>query len=110
LGVATMLSPLLRRLAQHFVTKSGLTIVEEKAVSPWYNVEEEPAVVLQELINEEANLMEEKKKLESFREKWELRVKKDIETKQKSIKKLRAEITDLKLMRKERSKSSRIRA
>jgi hypothetical protein len=45
-------------------------------------------VVLQELISEEANLMEEKKKLESFREKWELKAKKDIATKQKSIKKL----------------------
>jgi hypothetical protein len=64
---------------------------------------------LQELISEEAILVEEKKKLESFREKWELKVKKDIETKQKSIRKLRAEIADLKLMRKELSKSSRIR-
>jgi ribonucleotide reductase alpha subunit len=108
LGVVAVLSPILRRLAQHFVTKSGLTIVEEKAVSPWDNFEEEPAVVLQKLISEEANLVEETKKLESFREKWELKVKKDIETRQKSIRKLRAEIADLKLMRKELSKSSRI--
>lgn len=109
LGVAAVLSPMLGKLAQHFVIKSRLNIVEEKAVLMWDNFEEEPAVVLQELIREEANLVEEKKKLESFREKWELKVKKDIETKQKSIRKLRAEIADLKSMRKEPSKSSRIR-
>ena len=105
LGVAAVLSPLLRRLAQHFVTKSGLTIVEEKAVSPWYNVEEEPAVVLQELINEEANLMEEKKSLISLREKLLSKIQEEIDNKKNNIQTLTAEIKDLKFSCEELSKT-----
>lgn len=111
LGVAAVLSPLLREFVHRYaLRKSTLTIVEEKAVSRWNNVKEEPIIILQELVSEETNLMKEKKKLESFRKKWEIKVKKDIEIKQKSIRKLRAEINDLKFMQEELSKSSKIRA
>jgi hypothetical protein len=110
LGLAAVIGPLLHGLTQHFVLrKSALTVIEEKAVPIWDDTEGEPVVVMRELISEEANLMEEMKKLESFREKWELKVKKDIETKRKSIKKLRSEIANLKFMREELLKSSKMR-
>ena len=69
-GIATILSPQLRGFAQKVTLKKPeLTLVEEKAVSRNDNVKEEPILVLQNLISEEANLKEEKKKLASFREK-----------------------------------------
>lgn len=110
-GVAFVLIPQLHGFAQNIaLRKLKLTDAEEKTVSRWDNVKEEPVVVLQKLMRQEANLNKEKKNLVSFREKWELKVKKDIENKQNSIRKLRAEINDLKFVHEELLKSSKIRA
>jgi len=59
-------------------------------------VEEEPAVVLQNLIRAEVTLMEEKKKFVALREKLNLKVKNEIKSKTSNIQQLRAEISDLK--------------
>jgi len=59
-------------------------------------VEEEPTIVLQNLIRAEGTLMEEKKKLVTLRDKLNLKVKKEIKSKKSNIQKLRAEISDLK--------------
>jgi hypothetical protein len=59
-------------------------------------VEEEPTIVLQNLIRAEGTLLEEKKKLVTLRDKLNLKVKKEIKSKKSNIQKLRAEISDLK--------------
>lgn len=86
-------------------------LVEEEAVSIQDNVQEEPFVVLQKLMSEEANLMEEKEKLHahlaSLREKRRLKIQRKIRRKKNSIQKLRAEIKDLKFSCEELSKSLR---
>jgi predicted RNase H-like nuclease (RuvC/YqgF family) len=86
-------------------------LVEEEAVSAQDNFPEEPAVVLQKLMNEEANLMEEKERLHahlaSLREKRRLKLERNIRRKNNSIQKLRTEIKDLKLSCEELSRSLR---
>jgi len=73
------------------------------------NVEEEPSLVMQKLVREEADLLEEKEKLHallaSLRKKRELEVKRNIHRKMRSIKKLRAEIKDLRVSCEELSKA-----
>jgi septal ring factor EnvC (AmiA/AmiB activator) len=58
--------------------------------------EEEPNVVLQNLIRAEVTLMEEKKKLVALKEKLNSKVQKEIKSKTSNIQRLRAEISDLK--------------
>lgn len=82
-----------------------MAVVEEKVVSRQDTVVEEPNVVLQNLTRAEATLTEEKKKLASLREKLQLKVQKEIESKKSNIQKLRAEITDLKFACDELSKA-----
>jgi hypothetical protein len=85
--------------------------VEEEAVSIQDNVQEEPFVVLQKLMSEEAELMEEKKNLHAqlatLREKRRLKLQRKIRRKKNSIQKLRVEIKDLKFSCEELSKSLR---
>ncbi len=73
------------------------------------NVEEEPSLVMQKLVREEADLLEEKERLHallaSLRKKRELEVKRNIHRKKRSIKKLRAEIKDLRVCCEELSKA-----
>ena len=74
-GIATLITPQLFGFAQKITLKKPeLTLVEEKAVSRNDNVKEEPILVLQNLISEEANLKEEKKKLASFMKKLQLKI------------------------------------
>jgi len=86
-------------------------LVEEETVPIQNNVQEEPFVVLQKLMSEEANLMEEKEKLHAqlaaLREKRRLRIQRKIQRKNNNIQKLRAEIKDLKFSCEELSKSLR---
>jgi predicted RNase H-like nuclease (RuvC/YqgF family) len=86
-------------------------VVEEESVSTQDNFQEQPFVVLQKLMSEEANLMEEKEKLHahlaSLREKRRLKVERKIRRKKNSIQKLTAEIKDLKFSCEELSKSLR---
>jgi predicted RNase H-like nuclease (RuvC/YqgF family) len=86
-------------------------VVEEEAVSTQDNVQEQPFVVLQKLMSEEANLMEEKENLHahlaSLREKRRLKIERKIRRKKNSIQKLRTEIKDLKFSCAELSKSLR---
>jgi len=60
-------------------------------------IEEETAAFLQRLESEEANLMEEKQNLLSLREKLRSKLQKEIASKKRGNKKLRAEIADLKI-------------
>jgi predicted RNase H-like nuclease (RuvC/YqgF family) len=87
------------------------TLVEEETVPIQNNVQEEPFVVLQKLMSEEANLMEEKEKLHAqlaaLREKRRLKLQRKIRRKNNSIQKLRTEIKDLKFSCEELSKSLR---
>ena len=77
--------------------------------------EEEPVIVLQSLLNEEANLMVEKKNLHKLlaslranKEKLLLKTRKEIERRKLNIKKLKAEIRNLKLSCEELVESLRI--
>ena len=79
-------------------------VVVEKKVNLRQKNEEEPHVILQNLIRAELTLTEEKKKLETIKEQLALEVQKRIENKKSNIQKLRAEITDLKLTCDELSK------
>jgi predicted RNase H-like nuclease (RuvC/YqgF family) len=78
------------------------------------NVEEEPSLVMQKLVREEADLLEEKEKLHtlltSLRKKLKLEVQRNIRRKKRSIKKLRAEIKDLKVCCEELSKTLKFTA
>ncbi|UCC58669.1 MAG: hypothetical protein JSW14_01755 [Candidatus Bathyarchaeum sp.] len=80
-------------------------ILEKETVSEQENVEEEPSEVLQKLMNNEANLIEEKENLVSLKEKLRLKVQKEIEYKKNSIEKLRDEILDLKFSCEELTKA-----
>ena len=60
--------------------------VKEEALSRKDNIKEEQTVVLEKLVNEEANLIEEKKNLVFLREKLRLKVQEEIESKKKNIK------------------------
>ena len=82
-----------------------MTVLEEETVSSQDNVEEQQTIILQNLINAEATLTEEKKKMASLKEKLRLNVQKKIESKKSNIQQLRAEITDLKLACAELTKS-----
>ena len=82
-----------------------MAILEKETDSKQDNVEEELTGVLQKLANSEADLIEEKKKLASLREKLQLKVQEEIENKRKNIEKLRAEIMDLKFSCEELTKS-----
>ncbi len=72
---------------------------------------EEPFLVLEKLMNEEANLLEEKENLHahlaSLKNEQPFKVQKEIHKKKKEIQKLRAEIEDLKFYCEELSKSLR---
>jgi chromosome segregation ATPase len=83
--------------------KRGKTVavLEEESDS----VEEEPTETLQKLTSSEADLIEEKKKLASLKEKLRLKIQEEIESKKKNIEKLRAEIVDLKFSCEELTKS-----
>ncbi len=85
--------------------KKAATNSEKKTVSTQDNGKEKPTVVLKKLVSEEANLIEEKQNLTSLMEKLRLKVRKEIESKKKSIQKLRAEVTDLKFSCEEFTKS-----
>ena len=61
------------------------------------NAEEEHAFVLQKLKSEESYLTEEKQKLQSLKEKLSTKAKEEIEIRNDSIRKLKEEITDLKV-------------
>ena len=80
-------------------------ILEEETVSEQEKVEEEPGEVLQKLMNNEANLIEEKENLVSLREKLRVKVQKEIEEKKNNIEKLRDEIVDLKFSCEELTKA-----
>jgi len=73
--------------------------IVEEPIAIENNVKEEPSLVMQKLVREEADLLEEKEKLHallaSLRKKRELEVQRNIRRKKRSIKKLRAEIRDL---------------
>ena len=87
--------------------KPGANVEEPLTIEN--NVEEEPSLVMQKLVREEADLLEEKEKLHallaSLRKKRELEVKRNIHRKMRSIKKLRAEIKDLRVSCEELSKA-----
>lgn len=89
------------------IFKSGeaTTVVEDEAVSKQDNVQEEPALALQRLMSEEANLMAEKQNFESLKEKLQLKAKEEIENKKNNIQKLKSEITNLKVACEELTKS-----
>jgi uncharacterized protein YlxW (UPF0749 family) len=73
------------------------TIVKDEAVSMQDKIEEKTNAFLQRFESEDVKLMGETKKVHSLREKRQLKIEKIIESKRKSIKKLRAEIHDLKI-------------
>jgi predicted RNase H-like nuclease (RuvC/YqgF family) len=87
------------------------TVVEKETVSIQDDFQEEPFIVLQKLMSEEANLIEEKEKLHaqlaSLREKRRLKIQRKIRRKKNSIRKLKSEIKDLKFSCEELSKSLR---
>ena len=80
-------------------------VLEEGAVSIQDNVEEEPFAVLKKLASEEARLMEEKKNLDSLREKLMSKIQEEIDNKRNNIRKLKSEIKDLKFSCEELTKT-----
>jgi peptidoglycan hydrolase CwlO-like protein len=85
--------------------KAVAVLEEEEAVSIQDNVEEEPFAVLQKLSSEETRLMEEKKNLDSLREKLLSKIQDEIDNKRNNIQKLKSEIKDLKFSCEELTKS-----
>ena len=81
------------------------TVVEKEAVSIQDDFQEESVVVLQNLLSEEAKLMEEKKNLDSLREKLLSKLQEEIGNKKSNIRKLKSEIKDLKFSCEELTKS-----
>jgi chromosome segregation ATPase len=88
-----------------FKREKSELVAEEEAISTQDDVQEEPFVVLQKLVNEEAKLMEEKKNLDSLREKLLSKIQEEIDNKKNNIQKLKSEITDLKFSCEELTKS-----
>ncbi|MGD9131167.1 MAG: hypothetical protein PVH73_06290 [Candidatus Bathyarchaeota archaeon] len=88
-----------------FKREKAELVAEEEAGATQDDVEEEPVVVLQNLLSEEAKLMEEKKNLDSLREKLLSKIQEEIGTKKSNIRKLRSEIKDLKFSCEELTKS-----
>ena len=88
-----------------FKREKAELFAEEEAGSIQDDVEEEPVVVLQKLLSEEANLMEEKKNLDSLREKLLSKIQEEIGNKKNNIRKLKSEIKDLKFSCEELTKS-----
>ena len=87
-----------------------MTKLQKETISKQDNAEEEKTTLLLKLANEEANLMEEKKNLDSLKEKLQLKLQEEIEIKKKNIQKLRTEITDLKVSCERLSKSINVQA
>jgi chromosome segregation ATPase len=71
-------------------------VAEEEAVSTQDDIQKEPVAVLQKLLSEEARLMEEKKNLDSLREKLLSKIQEEIDNRKSNIRKLKSEIKDLK--------------
>jgi chromosome segregation ATPase len=88
-----------------FKREKTAAVAEEEAVSKQDNVEEEPFVVLQKLASEESKLMEEKKNLDSLREKLLTKIQDEIGNKKNNIQKLKSEIKDLKFSCEELTKT-----
>jgi chromosome segregation ATPase len=88
-----------------FKRGKAVAVLEEEAVSIQDNVEEEPFAVLQKLSSEETRLMEEKKNLDSLREKLLSKIQDEIDNKRNNIQKLKSEIKDLKFSCEELTKS-----
>jgi hypothetical protein len=70
--------------------------VEETSLSK-LNYEEEIALVLQQLSNEEATLREQKENLDLLREQLQKKVKEEIDNRRNIIQKLKSEVKDLKI-------------
>jgi predicted RNase H-like nuclease (RuvC/YqgF family) len=85
--------------------------IEEEITLIQNTIQEEPLAVLQGLMSEEANLMKEKKNLNSqladLREKRRSKLQRNIQRKRKRIKKLRTEIEDVKFSCERLAKSLR---
>ena len=75
--------------------KEATTVKANEEVSRQVSVEEEPALALERLKCEEANLIQEKQDLESLKEKLVLKAKEEIERKKSNVQKLKEEITNL---------------
>jgi chromosome segregation ATPase len=88
-----------------FKRGKAAAVAEEEAISRQDNVEEEPFAVLQKLASEEARLMEEKKNLDSLREKLMSKIQEEIDNKKNNIQKLKSEIKDLKFSCEELTKT-----
>jgi chromosome segregation ATPase len=88
-----------------FKREEAAAIAEEEAGSIQDGVQEEPFIVLQKLMNEEAELMEEKKNLDSLREKLLSKIREEIDNKKNNIQKLKSEIKDLKFSCEELTKT-----
>jgi chromosome segregation ATPase len=88
-----------------FKRGKAAVVLEEEAVSKQDNFQEEPFALLQKLASEEAKLMEEKKNLDSLREKLQSKIQDEINNKRKNIQKLKSEIKDLKFSCEELTKT-----
>ena len=88
-----------------FKRGKAAAILEKETDSKQENVKEEPTEVLQKLMNNEANLIEEKQNLVSLKERLRSKVQKEIGDKKNNIQKLRDEIMDLKFSCEELTKA-----
>ena len=88
-----------------FKRGKAAVVLEEEAVPKQDNFEEEPFAVLQKLASEESKLMEEKKNLDSLKQKLQSKIQDEIDNKRKNIQKLKSEIKDLKFSCEELTKT-----
>ncbi len=70
---------------------------EDKEISSETKTSDEPAMVIQKLKAEEAQLTEEKRSLVQLKEQLQKRIKDQIENSRNSVKKLKAEVDELKI-------------
>ena len=86
----------------------GVAVVKEEPVLMQDYVEEDANLVLQKLSSEEANLMEERQNLASLKEKLQLKVQEKIELKKNNVQKIRDEIKELKFSCEELTKTLKV--
>ena len=104
-GTAIISNQQLIRFTQTLASKTiGPTFFEKEAISSKDNNREKPLLVFQNSIKKEDNLKKAEKKLAPLREKFQLKVEKNIEKKENNIQKMRLEINDLESFYQENTK------
>ena len=108
-GITVILYPNLLSFTQKtFLKNHSFNMIEKEDVLKKDKLMIEVNSMLKTITKKETKLKEEKKELATLREKWQLKIDEDIQSKEDNIQKLRIEINDLKYAGKEINKLSNL--